>query len=65
MFEDMLGRKIEGIIGWTIALSLIAIFGIFILWWRVVRPNPLVRIPVSLGLIFISLVLIGLLSSSG
>ncbi|HEY7034360.1 MAG TPA: hypothetical protein VH482_23690 [Thermomicrobiales bacterium] len=59
----MLDRKIDGIIGWTIGLSILALFGVFILWWRAVRPNPLVRIPVSIVLIFFSLVLIGALSS--
>lgn len=38
-------------IGLVFMLSIWATFGLFILWWRIVRPNPLVRIPVSLVLI--------------
>jgi hypothetical protein len=61
----MVDRQINGIFAWTIALTVIVLFGIFILWWRLVSPNPLVRIPVSLVLIFFSLILIGSLSESG
>lgn len=61
----MLDRQINGIFGWTIGLSLLLFFGIFILYWRAVRPNPLVRIPVSLGIIFVAAMVIGLLTSAG
>jgi hypothetical protein len=48
MFEEMLDRKITSIFGWVLALTLLTLIAMPLLWWRLVRPSPRVRIPVSL-----------------
>ena len=64
MFNDILDRNSNTIFGWIVGLSLLVLLALPILWWRAVRPNPLVRIPVSVGIIVVLLLVVGIASSS-
>jgi hypothetical protein len=50
MYEDAIDGAINGIFG-VVKWTLVLLMFVFVLYWRIIRPDPMKRISLSIGVL--------------